>query len=75
MMIGLVIDLRGEGASNTIFHVEMTLIKFLLILFDCMSITFSKRVWRLRFGVMELGCLWWVLSITPWFYVHYTDLL
>ena len=41
--------LRGEGAGNTIFHVEMTMMKVLLTLFDCMSIAVSKQVRRLGF--------------------------
>ena len=33
---------RGrEGANSTIFHVKMTIITFLLTLFDYMSIAFS----------------------------------
>ena len=35
------INKLGGGASNNIFHVEMTIIKLLLTLFDCMSIAFS----------------------------------
>ena len=37
---GLINRLRGE-AINTIFHVEITIIMFLLTFFDCMSTTFS----------------------------------
>ena len=43
------INRLGRGASNTIFHVDMTIIKFLPTLFDCMSIASSKRVRRLGF--------------------------
>ena len=48
-MMGLSIESRRggrEGANNTIFHVKMTIITFLLTLFDYMSIAFSKRVLR-----------------------------
>ena len=42
IMMGLFIDSEGgKGAGNTIFHVEMTMMKVLLTLFDCMSIAVS----------------------------------